>query len=273
LEQQSAQQQRLRLAQRDRLDDLLHQFRNPLTALRTFGKLLIKRLLPGDKNYDAASSIMRESDRLQELLQEFDECLDMNLEDLAPPSLPGTVDVRPPVPTPPNSLLPRKALTLEPVSVTAVLEPLVVSARAVAQERDLDLSASIPAELPSVLGNAKALREILSNLIDNALKYTPAGGAIAIEASVQQKAERGEMLAIAISDTGPGIPPEDREHLFERHYRGVQAETAIPGSGLGLAIAKELIEQMQGDIEVYSPARSHRATQVGTTFVVWLPLA
>jgi signal transduction histidine kinase len=273
LEQQSAQQQRLRLAQRDRLDDLLHQFRNPLTALRTFGKLLIKRLLPGDKNYDAASSIMRESDRLQELLQEFDECLDMNLEDLAPPSLPGTVEVQPPVPTPPNSLLPRKALTLEPISITAVLEPLVVSARAVAQERDLDLSASIPTELPPVLGNAKALREILSNLIDNALKYTPAGGAIAVEASVQEKAERGEMLAIAISDTGPGIPPKDQEHLFERHYRGVQAETTIPGSGLGLAIAKELIEQMQGDIEVHSPARSHRATQVGTTFVVWLPLA
>ncbi|NET51329.1 MAG: sensor histidine kinase, partial [Merismopedia sp. SIO2A8] len=91
-------------------------------------------------------------------------------------------------------------------------------------------------------------------------------------------------IAITISDTGPGIPPQDLEHLFERHYRGVQASTEIPGSGLGLAIAKELIEQMHGQIEVFSPAQSiwteyrtqsaidkardYRAR--GTTFVVWL---
>jgi signal transduction histidine kinase len=92
-------------------------------------------------------------------------------------------------------------------------------------------------------------------------------------------------LAIAISDTGPGIPPQDLEHLFERHYRGVQAATAIPGSGLGLAIAKELIEQMQGEIEVFSPAQSVWTKQnsdlinqtednrgKGTTFIVWLSL-
>jgi signal transduction histidine kinase len=93
-----------------------------------------------------------------------------------------------------------------------------------------------------------------------------------------------QRCAIAISDTGPGIPPQDLEHLFERHYRGVQASTAIPGSGLGLAIAKELIEQMQGDIQVFSPAQLVWAKQNsestignaqdnlarGTTFIVWL---
>jgi signal transduction histidine kinase len=92
------------------------------------------------------------------------------------------------------------------------------------------------------------------------------------------------MLGIAISDTGPGIPSQDLEHLFERHYRGVQASTAIPGTGLGLAIAKELIEQMHGEIEVFSPAQplwdkqnSESALSnpqdnppMGTTFVVWL---
>jgi signal transduction histidine kinase len=91
-------------------------------------------------------------------------------------------------------------------------------------------------------------------------------------------------LAILISDTGPGIPLQDLEHLFERHYRGVQASTAIPGSGLGLAIAKDLIEQMQGEIEVFSPAQLAWAklgtestiTKVqdnstrGTSFIVWL---
>ena len=284
-EQQLAQQRHLQGQQRDRLDDLLHQFRNPLTALRTFGKLLVKRVLPGDRNQEVASSIVRESDRLQELLQQFDECLDQSEVDIAPLALPGgrsIADASPESAT--NSLLPGKALTLESFSVAAVLEPLVVSARAIAQERNLELQVQIASDLPSVRGNAKALREVLSNLIDNALKYTPAGGRIDIRVGEKRQTSLGETLAIAITDTGPGIPPQDLEHLFERHYRGVQAATAIPGSGLGLAIAKELIEQMQGQIEVFSPAQPVWGQQNsksliakvrdnavrGTTFVVWL---
>jgi signal transduction histidine kinase len=152
-------------------------------------------------------------------------------------------------------------LTLESFSVAAVLEPLLVSAKAIAQERNLELQAEIPTDLPLVQGNAKALREVLSNLIDNALKYTPAGGKIDIRVGEKRRTPQGEALAIAISDTGPGIPPQDLEHLFERHYRGVQASTAIPGSGLGLAIAKELIEQMHGEIQVFSPAQPVWAKQ------------
>lgn len=320
--------------QQDLLHDLLHQFRNPLTALRTFGKLLLKRLLPGDKNQEVASSIVRESDRLQELLQQFNECLDMSAEDSPPLTLPATAIAQSCPPTvhndevirtvnsPPQkgagilSLLPGKSLTLKSFAVTDVLAPLLISALAIAQERDLDLFYSIPTDLPLVQGNPQALREVLNNLIDNALKYTPAGGKINIEIGIGEpicqanmpaqdssirtkyypKAVRNEsisslitrkMIGIAISDTGPGIPPEDLEHLFERHYRGVQAGTAIPGTGLGLAIAKELIEQMPGKIEVFSPAQMIWAKQnsesgmsniqdypvKGTTFIVWLVIS
>ena len=293
-EQQLTQQRLLDAQQRDHLDDLLHQFRNPLTALRTFGKLLFKRLRPGDKNHEVASSIVRESDRLQELLQEFDACLDMNEEALAPLAL-KAVPVAEASQQPDNNsqletateglpLLPGNRLTLESFPVADVLEPLIVSASAIAQERNLELQADIPIDLPLVQGSPKALREVLSNLIDNALKYTPAGGQIDIRVGEIQRTPQGEKIGIAISDTGPGIPPQDLEHLFERHYRGVQASTAIPGSGLGLAIAKELIEQMQGEIEVFSPAQSvgskHNSEAAignvqdnvgrGTTFVVWL---
>ncbi|WP_017715192.1 GAF domain-containing sensor histidine kinase [Kamptonema formosum] len=296
LEQKYRQQQLLQAQQQDLLDNLLHQLRNPLTALRTFGKLLLRRLLPKDANRDIANSIIRESDRLQELLLQMERATDPDAGEPALPPAPRAADRQPPaggsVP-----LLP--ASPLESHAVAEVLQPLLLSAAAIAGERQLTLKADIPPDLPPVLCHPKALLEVLSNLTDNALKYTRAGGQIYIRAGDRQKAKAAgelpptgdnfspsphpsEMMAIAISDTGPGIPPQDLQRLFQRHYRGVQAQTEIPGTGLGLAIAKDLLEQMQGEIEVFSPALSRwlptdtpqvPATGPGTTFVVWLPVA
>ena len=272
LEQQLSQQQHLRAKQRDLLDNLLHQFRNPLTALRTFGKLLLKRLTSGDANREVAASIVRESDRLQELLQQFDRVIDLTPEDL---------ELRKPLPPAPLFMeavvqpAPRPIPLLPDANgsgvcwVADVLEPLLASARMIAQERNLAIQSDIPPNLPPVRANAKALREVLSNLIDNALKYTPAGGQIFIQAGQKQDAFQG----VKIGDTGPGIPPEDLRHIFERHYRGIQAESGIAGTGLGLAIAKELVEQMQGEIQVFSSAQHlpAMASEPGTAFIVWLP--
>ncbi|NES73550.1 MAG: ATP-binding protein, partial [Okeania sp. SIO2D1] len=153
----------------------------------------------------------------------------------------------------------------------------------------IDLEVDFPENLPIVKANNKALREVLSNIIDNALKYTPAGGNIYIKLTTSapqkddDKSVKNEiegMLGIAISDTGYGIPAEDLEHLFERNYRGEKAKTDIPGTGLGLAIALDLIHIMKGKIKVYSPVvpqwLSHDLQQQdaiinsGTTVVLWL---
>lgn len=273
LHSQLHQQQLIQERQRDLLDNLLHQFRNPLTALRTFGKLLLKRLRPADPNRDVATSIVRESDRLKELLQQFDQVIDLTDGDLA--SLPlgeDEVFVEATVHNhaKPALLLPGTGEKPADCSLADLLKPLLLSANAIAQERNIQLMAKIPDYLPPVRANVKALQEVLSNIVDNALKYTPAGGKILIQ--VGQK--RATFQGIAISDTGPGIPPQDLEHLGERHYRGVQAQTEIPGSGLGMAIAKQLIEQMQGEIEVLSPAINSVITSPhapGTTFIIWLP--
>jgi signal transduction histidine kinase len=93
-----------------------------------------------------------------------------------------------------------------------------------------------------------------------------------------QVEDQGKMQAIVIADTGAGIPPQDLPRLFERHYRGVQAQTTIPGSGLGLAIARELLHAMQADIEIFSPAPTCGLLPAdypvtGTAVVVWLPTA
>jgi signal transduction histidine kinase len=273
LQQQLHQQQILQEQQRDLLDNLLHQFRNPLTAIKTFGKLLMKRLRPGDANRDVAGNIIRESDRLQELLVQFDQVIELTPPDLAPLSLAGNeVVVEATVHNQAKSalLLPGTGEQAADCALVEILAPLLVSAKAIAQERHLQLITQIPRNLPLVRVNVKALREVLSNILDNALKYTPAGGKILIQVGQEQDNLQG----IAISDTGLGIPIEDLEHIGERHYRGVKTQTDIPGTGLGLAIAKQLLEQMQGKIEVFSPAINSTIASPnapGTTFIIWLP--
>jgi signal transduction histidine kinase len=288
MQQELRQQHQLQGQVYDTMHNLLHQFKSPLTALRTFGKLLVRRLVPEDRNRDVASSIVRESDRLQELLLQFDRTVDTGEAHLRLPS--GTSDRA----ISNVELIRHSPLSLSPVanveefcSVAEVLKLLLISAEAIASDRNLKLLTDIPVDLPPVFANPKALREVLSNLIDNALKYTPADRQIYIK--VEYKTAEGDRatyrrvpaIAIAVSDTGSGIPPQDLEHLFERHYRGEKAQTEIPGTGLGLAIARDLIRQMQGEIEVFSPVNPEwlpfvgthfNLTDVGTTFVVWLPL-
>ena len=274
LQHQLHQQQIISEKQRDLFDNLLHQFRNPLTALRTFGKLLLKRLGTGDRNREVAASIVQQSDRLEALLQQFDKVIDLTAADLAQFKLPQKevfveADVQNELK--PLLLLPGTDEKEADCALVDILNPLLVSAKAIAYERKLQLISEIPANLPLVRANSKALTEVFSNLIDNALKYTPAGGKILIDAGKEKPLFRG----VAISDNGPGIPKQDLEHLGERHFRGVQAETKIPGSGLGIAIAKQLIQQMQGEMEVFSPAINSvikSPDAPGTTFIIWLPI-
>ncbi|MGL5806928.1 MAG: GAF domain-containing sensor histidine kinase, partial [Xenococcaceae cyanobacterium] len=237
--QQLDRQENLRTIEHDRLDTFVHQLRNPITALRTFSKLLLKRLLPSDRDRSIAQGILRESDRVEDLLKQFNE----EIEPRSPLILPEANSV-----STSNFLLPSSFFESEYLLVVEVLLPLLPSFEAIAQEKQIELISQLPANLSAVRANAKALREIFSNLIDNAIKYTPPGGRVEIIAGIESNTPTGNYQGIAIGDTGYGIPLEDRQHLFERHYRGAQAEGDIPGTGLGLAIAKELLEKMQGKI-------------------------
>jgi signal transduction histidine kinase len=138
-------------------------------------------------------------------------------------------------------------------------------------EQKMQIQVAIPDDLPPVKADADALREVFSNLIDNALKYTPAGGTIWVSLE-RSPATHSSQQQVQISDTGPGIPTEDLERIFERSYRGVQAHTNIPGTGLGLAIARDLVVQMQGELKAFSPAlRPMPESTPGSTFQVTLP--
>jgi two-component system, OmpR family, sensor kinase len=116
-----------------------------------------------------------------------------------------------------------------------------------------------------VCGDYDRLKQVLVNLIGNAIRYSPAGGEIVIGLGKETSSAR-----ITVSDTGPGIPAEDLPHIFERFYRGEKSRTRQSdgkGYGLGLSIAYWIVRNHGGSIEVSSVQGE------GTTFCVWLPLA
>ncbi len=254
-------------------DNLLHQLRNPLTAIYTFGKLLVKKIPAEDANQRIALNIVRESEHLKELMEQLDnftgtrqlaargnlllaentETENAQTENVSGESLP---------------LLPPASLQLQPCSVTEILEPILANAAAVAQEKQLFFSSKIPTDISPVLASASALREILGNLVDNALKYTQQG---IVQVTVLND---DQQLSIVISDSGVGIPAVDLPQLFQRNYRGVQASSNIPGTGLGLSIVKDLLDQMDGKIQVVSPTSyDSQGKAIGSEFTVSLPIA
>jgi signal transduction histidine kinase len=265
-EQQLLQQRALRHLDRDRMDDLLHQLRNQLTALKTFSKLLLKQFLGDEKGGTIARSILRESDRLQDLLVQYEN--EQAGEEI--PEAPLTLETTL-LPLPPVALAPSPSLVLEEVDLPSLLEPILLSAEAIAQEKEIRLLYSAIPALPRVWANTSGLREVLTNLITNAIKYTPPQGEVIVVLGLQKEQAGEDWLGIEVRDSGYGIPAADCDRIFERHYRGVQATGEIPGTGLGLAIVKELVDQMQGQIEVTSPnPYLGDSAYPGSCFTLWL---
>ncbi len=155
------------------------------------------------------------------------------------------------------------ALELADVSVAHVVRRCIADYEPHAVGRELVLENLVDDPTIRVHADEEALRQILSNLIDNAVKYTPAGGRVSIRCHCS-----GAMAEIDVSDTGIGIPPEHHAHVFERFYRVDKARSReLGGTGLGLSIVKHLSQAMGGSVSVRS------AVQAGSTFSVRLPLA
>jgi two-component system phosphate regulon sensor histidine kinase PhoR len=117
-----------------------------------------------------------------------------------------------------------------------------------ATQRRMRMTAALPDQLPAVRGDATALERVLSNLIDNAVKYCPEGAAIVVAAE-----NLGGKLRVSVSDDGPGIEARHLPRLFERFYRCDPGRSrAMGGTGLGLSIVKHLVEAMGGTVQVES---------------------
>ncbi len=139
-------------------------------------------------------------------------------------------------------------LVLEPLSVHEVVTEVIDSFRPLAQEKSLTLTERHAGELPPILADRDKLNQILTNLIQNAVKFTPTGGEVLVESQVRKDG----LVQTCVSDTGCGIPPHELDKVFERFFRGESAPAEARGTGLGLTITKSLIEMHGGRIWVES---------------------
>ncbi len=154
-------------------------------------------------------------------------------------------------------------LAMDTVHPELVVAAAVNAATEAYETKGLRLVSDIAGGLPELSLDPERIGQVLGNLLDNALRHTPAGGTVTISAATT----RTGGVALSVADTGDGIPAEHLPHVFERFYRVDTArDRTHGGSGIGLAIAKALVEAHSGQLSVTSPGTSH-----GSTFLILLP--
>jgi len=212
-----------------------HEFRTPLTSIHGYVSLLLDeqdRLQPDDIHY--LKVVARNTERLHRLVSDL---LSSAQDDARPMELERT-----------------------PTNICEIVRASVESARPAAEAKDLSLGVEMPSYL-RIIVDPQRFAQVVDNLVSNAVKYTPAGGSVAVTL-----AGYDDHIELAVVDTGIGIDPADRDRLFTRFFRTRDAESrSIQGVGLGLSITKKIVEAHGGRIEVES-------SDQGSTFRVWLPL-
>ncbi len=157
---------------------------------------------------------------------------------------------------------------LQALELGALARAVVPDWFAAAQARAIDLGFETDESRLPVRGNATMLREMLSNLIDNALRYTQSGGSVTVR--VRADSERG-LAILEVEDNGPGIPPAERGQVFERFYRILGSD--VEGSGLGLAIVREIAQRHGAEVDIFNNPRATDPRFPGCLFRISLPLS
>ncbi len=212
-----------------------HELRAPLTLLRASSEVVLRGLAPDDGNRELLIDVLDETDHMTRLV-----------EDLLLLSRLDAV---------------RISFERRPIAAQELLDDAVRQIGRVAAQKQVTVR--VASAQGSVLGDRSRLRQVLLILLDNALRYTPAGGSVLLQAETA-----GSLARWSISDTGSGIEPKHLPHIFERFYRAEHSRSEQQsGSGLGLSIAKALIAGQGGTISLSSaPGR-------GTTVTLQLPAA
>ncbi len=215
-----------------------HELKTPLTSIRMGAHLLLEErigLLTPDQN-DILVAMREDSDRLNQIVENL---LDMSRIESG-----------------------RALMDLKPMPAQRLINESIEPMEAAFHDRGVELVAEIADDTPAVLADRLRMQHVFSNLLTNALKFTPPGGHVKVFASASPQ---GNSVTFSVQDDGPGIPAEFQDQIFERFFR-VPGQTAN-GAGLGLAIAREIVEAHGGQISVRSLESN------GSTFTFTLPLA
>ena len=229
-------------AQKRFIADAAHQMKTPLAGMRMQSELALRQADPNE--------------------------IHRSLEQLAKSSESATRLV--------NQLLalaraenqPHAGQTLEPLDLAALARDVVQDWVQASFAHEIDLGYEVIGDPPEIDGSAMMLRELLSNLIDNALRYTPPGGSVTVRV-LGTNIGNGNQALLEVEDTGPGIAPSERHRVFERFYRILGS--SAPGSGLGLAIVREIAQQHGADIEIFNNPRSTHKKFPGSLFRLTFP--
>jgi signal transduction histidine kinase len=153
-----------------------------------------------------------------------------------------------------------------PCDLNALIQTLMDDRRSLAEERGLTLNTILQSNLESVWMDEPTITQAVSNLLTNAMNYTPRGGKIIVETMTKFLGEE-RWVGFRVQDTGRGIDDHEKPHLFERFFRGKAGhDSGAPGTGLGLAIVKQVVEIHHGKIDVEKGKSGS-----GAMFTVWLP--
>lgn len=227
--------QRYAAERQNMIADIAHELRTPLSVIQSNLEAMLDGVLPASP--EELTSLHQETLRLNRLIS-----------DLRILSLAEAGQLR---------------LEKQPVDPGALVRQVGERLRLRAEEKHINLETDVANSLPQIQADPERLTQIITNLVDNALRYIPAGSRVTVAAG---PASGG--VELLVSDTGPGIPPEDLPHLFDRFWRAEKSRNrATGGSGLGLAIVKQLVEAHGGQIQVTSQVG------VGTQFRIHLPSA
>ncbi len=221
--------------QSDLISEMVHELRTPLASLSTATHLMMRPEVSEEQRRRMVEIIQGETNRLSDMATSY---LDLaRLES-------GRAQYR-----------------LEPFSLITMIQECTEVMQSRASEKGIQLIQELPENLPDLRADRNKIKQVLLNLLSNAIKYNHSGGTIRVRAGLKV-----DMFWFSVQDTGPGLPPDQLAHLFEKFYRAPGTEQMASGTGLGLSICKYIVEAHRGRINVESELGK------GTIFTTMLPV-